>query len=365
MSLAPGTPPAVPEGGPAPELKGRSIRTVVALIAAMATVLLGIGLYLSWRMGRDIAWSSSVLPALPLLLAFGCGSYGCRFMRWHLLVRRLAPHLPVTSSLRIYMAGFAMGLTPGRVGEFLKFSLLRDATGIAELESFSIFPLERATEAAAFLGLAIVGALFGHLQLHRIGLGSLITIAVLPGLAGLGLLLRLLHRRRHGSVATRATTRLDGALRGLLTVAGLRALLPALCCAALARCFDAALFYSAARAVGLTLSLPGAAMAWGLAGLVGGLSLLPAGVGAVEASLVTTVIGLGGDSAAALAAALLARIMTLWLWIPPGLWLAFRSVRDSRKLPAPVTAESPILAVDDDTNPFVAATGARRPLESR
>jgi uncharacterized membrane protein YbhN (UPF0104 family) len=348
-----------------PELKDRSIRTVVTLIAAMATALLGIGLYLSWKMGRDIAWSSSVLPALPLLLAFGCGSYGSRFLRWHLLVRRLAPHLPLSASLRIYMAGFAMGLTPGRVGEFLKFSLLRDATGVAELESFSIFPLERATEAAAFVGLAIVGALFGHLQLHRIGLGSLITIAVLPGVAGLGLLLRLVYRRRRGSLATQATTRLEGALRGLLTVAGLRALLPALCCAALARCFDAALFYSAARAVGLTLSLPGAAMAWGLAGLVGGLSLLPAGVGAVEASLVTTVIGLGGDSAAALAAALLARIMTLWLWIPPGLWLAFRSVRASRRLATPVAADAGISVADLDTNLLVETVGARRQLESR
>lgn len=350
---------AVPDRRSIPGVKGRSIRMVVPLIAAMATALLGIGLYLSWRMGHDIAWSSHVLPALPVLLALGCGSYGSRFLRWHLLVRRLAPHLPLAASLRIYMAGFAMGLTPGRVGEFLKFSLLREATGIAELESFSIFPLERATEAAAFLGLAVVGALFGHLQLHRIGHGSLITIAVLPGLAGLGLLLRLLYRGSHSNRATQATGRLDGVLRGLLTVAGLRALLPALCCAALARCFDAALFYSATRAVGLTLSLPGAAMAWGLAGLVGGLSLLPAGVGAVEASLVTTVIGLGGDSAAALAAALLARIMTLWLWIPPGLWLAFRSVRTDREPAAHVALDAAIPAEVLDTNQVAETVRAR------
>ena len=339
---------ARPDGGALPGMKARSIRTAVPLIAAMATALLAIGLYLSWRMGRNIPWSRSVLPALPLLLALGCGSYGSRFLRWHLLVRRLAPRLPLTISLRIYMAGFAMGLTPGRVGEFLKFSLLRDATGIAELESFSIFPLERATEAAGFLGLAILGAIFGHLQLHSIGLGSLVTIALLPGLAGLGLLLRLLYRRRR-SVTDQATGRLDGALRGLLTLAGLQALLPALCCAAIARCFDAALFYGAARAVGLTLSLPGTAMAWGLAGLVGGLSLLPAGVGAVEASLVTTVIGLGGDSALALAAALLARLMTLWLWIPPGLWLAFRSVRDRSDRAAPTLSSTAVASSAPDS----------------
>ena len=316
----------------------RTMRTVTPLVIVLATALLAIGVYLSWRMGHGIEWSGSVLPLLPLMVTLGAGSYGARFARWHVLVRRLAPQLSVPTSLRIYMAGFAMGLTPGRVGEFLKFSLLRERTGVAEVESFSIFPVERATEAAAFLGLAVVGALFGRLQLHHVGLGTLMTIAVLPCLAALGLGLRIVIRRRSGSAFGHSRGRFEGALRGLLTVAGVRALIPALCLAALARCFDATLFFTATRAVGLSISLPGAAMAWGLAGLVGGLSLLPAGVGAVEASLVATVIGLGGDGPTALAAALLARTMTLWLWIPPGLVLAFRSIRSSAGVPAASSA---------------------------
>lgn len=320
---------------------GRTLRTVVPLIAALATALLCIGLYLSWRMERNVAWSRTVLPVLPVLLALGGGSYGARFVRWHLLVRRLAPQLLLRDSLRIYLAGFAMGLTPGRVGEFLKFSLLRDVTGVAEVESFTIFPVERATEAATFLGLGVVGAILGHVQVQRIGVGSLVTIAVLPFLAAVAVVLRLLYQRRSAG-ATRPPGRFDGALRGLFTVAGLRALIPALCCAVVARCFDATLFFTAAHAVGITLSLAGAAMAWGLAGLVGGLSLLPAGVGAVEASLVATVIGLGGDGATALAAALLARIMTLWIWIPSGLWLAFRSA-------LPPERQAELLAGDEQT----------------
>jgi glycosyltransferase 2 family protein len=330
----------------------RAVRRAVPLIAAMATILLAVGLVFSWRMGRSIAWSDTVLAVLPLMLALGCGSYGARFLRWHVLVRRLAPQLPLRTSLGIYMAGFAMGLTPGRVGEFMKFTLLRDATGVAEMESFSIFPVERATEAATFLGLAIVGALFGHLHLQHVGIGSLATIAVLPCLAAAALALRFLYRKQTRTAGAAVPTRFDGVLRGLLTVAGLRALIPALGLAAMARCFDAALFLSAAHAVGLTLTLPGSAMAWGLAGLVGGLSLLPAGVGAVEASLVTTVIGLGGDGAAALAAALLSRIMTLWLWVPPGLWLAFRGAR----VAAP-PAEVPATVLDDERRPAPVSTG--------
>lgn len=318
----------------------RAVRTIVPLITATATALLALGLYLTWRMGRGIAWSTVVLTALPLLLALGCGSYGARFLRWHVLVRQVAPQMPLLTSLRIYMSGFAMGLTPGRMGEFLKFSLLRDATGVAELESVSIFPIERATEATTFLGLAVAGALLGHLQLKHIGVGAIVTIGVLPCLAVIPLGYRFLKRRGPRNRAASPTQRLDAVLRGLTSVVGLRALIPALCCAVLARCCDGLLFYTAAHAVGLTLPLAGAAMAWGLAGLVGGLSLLPAGVGAVEASLVTTVIGLGGDPAGALAAALVARLMTLWIWVPTGLWLAFRSTR----LPAQRVTEDALSA---------------------
>src|SRR5205085_1372271 len=160
------------------------------------------------------------------------GSYLCRFLRWHVLVRQVAPRLRLATSLRIYMAGFAMGLTPGRVGELCKFTLLRDATGVSEARSAVIFPIERVTEAASFA----------------------------------------------------------------------------------ARAVDMLLFWTAGAAVGLAVSLPGAALAWGLAGMTGGLLLLPGGVGAVEGSLVATVAALGGDPSTALLAALLARCMTLWLW---------------------------------------------------
>lgn len=312
---------------PTSALGARLPRLIILTIVGLATVLLAVGLTLSWRMGRTVNWSAQVLPALPLLLVLGTGSYSARFVRWHLLVRRLAPRLPLRTSAAIYMAGFGMGLTPGRLGEFMKFTLLRQATGVAEAESVSVFPLERATEATAFVGLAVVGAVVGNLHLQHIGIGALLTIAVLPCLALLPLGYQVLRRRRASGKASRSGRLLSQVLHGLLTISGFRAVLLALLCAAVARTFDTFLFYSAAHAVGLPLTLPMAAFAWGLAGLVGGLSLLPAGVGAVEASLVATVIGLGGDGALALAAALLARLMTLWLWIPPGLWFAFRGCR--------------------------------------
>jgi uncharacterized membrane protein YbhN (UPF0104 family) len=256
------------------------------------------------------------------MLLFSSGSYFLRFARWHVLARRVAPRLKLASSLRTYAAGFAMGLTPGQVGEFCKFALLRDETGVPAARSAPIFPLERLTEAASFTALAVAGALFGRHALGHLGLGAVAAVVTLPALAGLGVLLRMARNRQRARPGDMPWLR--QALDGVTSIADVRSLGLATLCALAARACDAGLFWCAASAVGLALPIAAAALAWGLAGLAGGLLLLPGGVGAVEGSLVATAVAFGADPAAALAAALLARCLSLWAWIPGGLYFAAR-----------------------------------------
>ncbi len=277
----------------------------------------------AWHLADQAHWSTADFRWLPLLLVLGACSYFLRFLRWHLLATRLAPQLRLAASVRIYMAGFALGLTPGRLGEFAKFAFLKDLTGVDELRSAPIFPLERATEATSFLALALAGAIFGHLPLRNPGLTVLAVAAFLPGVAAGTVVLRWLLKRQQ---QTPSTT--QGGLRalvaGTLDVAGPIPVCLALLCALLARSFDATLFWAAANGTGMSLSLAAAAFAFGLAGLAGGLSLMPGGVVAVEGALVATVVALGGNVGLGIAAALLARTTTLWLWVPFGLVFAVR-----------------------------------------
>lgn len=315
------------------------LRKTVLFVAALAGIFLIVGAGVSVKLAQSAHWdAASVARWLPWLLALGCGSYMLRFLRWHALVRQLARRLRFGPSLQIYLAGFAMGLTPGRLGEFCKFTLLRQKTRVPEVQSAPIFPLERATEASSFAALATIGAIAGHLAPARLGASTLAAILAIPALALLALVLRFVAKRSRGS-SKQSTLRQLG--RGVQSVAGPRPLALALLCAAGARCCDATLFWCACQAAGLHVSLPLSALAFGIAGLTGGFSLLPAGVGAVEASLVATVSGLGGDPTAALVAALLARCVTLWMWVPAGLWFAFRSTVTA---PAEEPAPAPELA---------------------
>jgi len=295
-----------------------SMRGLVLFAGAVAAASLAVGLVVTWRLVGSAAFAGSPDPLLWLFV-LGSGSFGLRFLRWHLLATRVAPRLRPPASWRIYLAGFALGLTPGRVGELCKFTLLREETGVPEACSTPIFPIERATEAASFAGLALVGAALGHLQLGRLGAGAIGAIVAIPGLALLGLVLR-----RRGS-AGGGRRWLRHMAVGVESATNPPWLAGALLCAAIARCCDTALFWRAATWTGASIPLAGAALAFGLAGLAGGLLLLPGGVGAVEGSLVATSTALGADPSAALVAAVLARSLTLWVWIPPGLWLAFRA----------------------------------------
>lgn len=297
----------------------------VALVSSvsLATIFLVVGGVAFYRIDNNAALPSIVFGALPLLLICGAGSYWARFLRWHLLILRLAPRLRTLTSARIYVAGFALGFTPGRIGELIKFSLLRQSTGLPEHESVGVFLIERLTEACAFAGIAIGGAWFSHVQGVKLDVDEKLAFVALPILAALPMAFGVWQRRGRDN----KPPRWDGAIRSALRITGFRAVFLALLCAFLARGFDVVLFWIAVSMSGGMISLGESAFAWGTAGLIGGFSLLPAGIGAVEPALVATVAGFGVAVGSGLAAALLSRVATLWIWVIPGLVLAFRHLR--------------------------------------
>ncbi|MGI8912422.1 MAG: lysylphosphatidylglycerol synthase transmembrane domain-containing protein [Chloroflexota bacterium] len=301
-----------------------SIRALIRTAAAIAAVSLALGVLLTWRLGGGV-WTASLATALPLMFLLGAGSQGCRFLRWHVLATRRVPALRTLDSLRIYLAGFALELTPGRLGAFLKFSLLRQATGVPEADTVAIVAVESTAEIVSFLLVAVLGAVVGGFAPPRLRAGVVITLLVLVGLVLLSPSRRWLARRRGPTWAAARWPLLRSFADGLLSVGSLRPVLLALGWALAARACEVVLFGTAAHRVGLTLPPAGVAAVWGASGLAGGLSLLPGGVGAAEGAIVATAAGLGGNASLALVAALASRVMTLWVWIPVGLGCALAS----------------------------------------
>ena len=73
----------------------------------------------------------------------------------------------------------------------------------------------------------------------------------------------------------------------------------------------------------LAIQLPplGGVFALNSSGALGGLSMLPGGIGVVETSMSVLLTRFGATTSAALAGTLIARFMTFWLWVAIGLVL--------------------------------------------
>jgi glycosyltransferase 2 family protein len=260
--------------------------------------------------------------ALAAALALAVANYALRFLRWTLLLRARAIAIPTRDSALVFVSGFALAITPGKIGELIKSYLLRTMHGVPVARSAPVVIAERVADLLALLVLSVVGvALYGVAVEIVVGSGIVIALGLVvlawPALA-----------HRIGELVTRPErlARYRGRVREL--VDGLTALsrpttlvwLTALSSAAwLCECIGFALVVDA---------FPGADVPFGLATLIyaattiaGALSFLPGGIGVTEGAMTLLLVqgSHGVDQPTAAAATIVIRLATLWFAVALGL----------------------------------------------
>ncbi|MCA9676238.1 MAG: flippase-like domain-containing protein, partial [Myxococcales bacterium] len=259
--------------------------------------------------------------ALAAALGLAVGNYLLRFVRWHLLLRDRDVDVPVGDSALVFVAGFALAITPGKVGELVKSYLLRTLHGVPVAQTAPVVIAERVADLLALLLLAVVGvAMYGVAVELVIGAGAVVGLGLLvlawPALAyRLGELvtrprpLRRFRDRVHEAVAGLAALSRPAVLSWSTTLSA---------AAWLCECLGFALIVSA---------FPGTAVPFGLAMLIyasttiaGALSFLPGGLGVTEGAMTVLLVqgSHGVDTATAAAATILTRLATLWFAVGVG-----------------------------------------------
>jgi uncharacterized protein (TIRG00374 family) len=304
----------------------RLVRRVVLAAALGAAVTAG------------LAWSASLSATLealgrfqwavsPLVVGATLSNYALRFIKWHFYLRRLAVPLQRRQSLLVFLAGFTMSITPGKVGELLKAFLVRDLVGTELSRTASVVMAERLTDIAGLLILSALGAT----ALPHGGL-LLGTVAVLLALAVVVLRTRRLADLAHAAVLRGGPlARLADPLRLFLGTGRTLLAPPALGWAVVLSIaswfFECLAFYVVLSGLGLDVSLRAATFLYAFASLAGAVSMLPGGLGVAEGSLTALLVALGTALPDAAAATLLVRAATLWLAVALGavtLSVAFR-----------------------------------------
>lgn len=311
-----------------------SIVVIGVLIASTAAGAL--------RQSISLSLSSGILKPtfLLMLIPFAAWSFGLRVVRWHTLVLRLVPGLPLRVSGYTQVVGFAFSATPGRIAELYKLKLLERSTTVPIAQSLPAALVERVTDIAAFGLLIVIGGVFNWTV---VGGGTSATrwLVLGLGLVVLAALYQASRRRgawgwfvrcaagtwqKHGARWSRFVPGAGkvSAILDQLRTGGTRVTNPytvafALACVVVGRLGDGVILWQFAQAVGYPVSFTMALLMIGSAGLVGGITLSPGGLGAAEATLVGLIAAHGAPLGAAMVTAFGARAMIFWLWVVVGL----------------------------------------------
>ncbi len=260
----------------------------------------------------------------PAALGFTLFNYALRFLKWHFYIRQIgARQLSWPQSLRLFIAGFPLAVTPGKVGEALKGVWLRSLTGVPLARGISVVVAERISDGLAVLGLSALGVIaypqyWPAFALIFVGLLGIVIISQIRPAA-----LWLLNLGERVAPLRKLVGGLREFYEGSFALFRPGATLLAVGLGAVSWLGEGIGFYLLLLGLGLPPSWELCSLAvftLSFSTVIGAVSALPGGLGAAEASIAGMLALLGGiPGATASAATLLIRLATLWFGVALGL----------------------------------------------
>lgn len=253
------------------------------------------------------------------LLALSLANYLARALRWLLYARALGLPLGFRQTLRHYFGGFALTMTPGRLGELVRIRWIGRETGAAPERTAPLVLVDRAADLAA-TALLLAGAA----SLMSGGLAGALPVA------GLGLLAALLATRPAlfracVTLAWRAIGRWPRLFaRGRRAGEALRpfsrpaVMLPALVLGIAGWFAEGYAFHLLLDWMGSPLPLATCVAIFVFSMMTGGATGMPGGLGGAEAVMVALLLVEGVPLEAAIPATAIIRITTLWFAVGLG-----------------------------------------------
>jgi uncharacterized protein (TIRG00374 family) len=239
----------------------------------------------------------------------------------------------VGESALVFLSGFSLTVTPGKLGEAVKAFLLRESRAIPAARTAPIVVAERFTDLIGLLLLACLGVFAFDVDRRFLVAGASLMII--------------------GLVAVTVTPVAHAALRIAASIPGLRALapkldefyrttaellrpaalVPAVALSVLSWYFECVAFWVIVHGFdGAVVGMRAATFIYAAMTIAGALSFLPGGLGVTEAGMLglLTTLATGADRGVATAATFVTRVCTLWFAVAIGLLALTVFVRKTR-----------------------------------
>ena len=299
-------------------LRRAEYTVVMSIVLFVALVLLASFL----AGGENVLRHISKLDARMIggLLLLSLLNYTARWLRWHIFSRHIEVRIPPARSALYYVAGFSMTTTPGKIGEALRLWLIERCHGYGYDRVTPLLLGDRLSDMNAMVLLCLVGisvysGYYWSIFLTVAAFLALTTLFMKPRflVAVLGQVYAFTGRKRaRFFVKARRVLRTTARLFTWRVFGGTLLLSV---CGWLAECFA---FYWLLSELGAPVGFLYAVFIFAFSMVAGALSMLPGGLGGVEATMMALLLAPGTSLDVGLAATAVIRLTTLWFAVALG-----------------------------------------------
>jgi len=261
------------------------------------------------------ALSGISLYWIPVFLSLSLLNYLLRFLKWQYFLGKIGVHIPPKESLAVFIAGFSMTVTPGKLGELLKCYLLKESRNIPVSKTSPVVVAERITDLISMIFIAVVGLVLTE---HRgamiaIGAGIVFVLAIMIFLLwekAFGFLTNLLCRFK---VIGKHRENFEKFHRNCSSLLDLKSLLISVPLGILSWGAEALVLCLVSLSLGIEpgLSVGLALLAHSAGTIAGAVSMIPGGLGLTEITIGAILLTAMPESDAAVTT-LIMRFATLW-----------------------------------------------------
>jgi uncharacterized protein (TIRG00374 family) len=294
---------------------------VILGVAAGVAVYVGFSV---WADARSVGRALAGFHWLIALAALGLASlnYLVRFGRWHYYLKVLGLRVPAGHSLLVFLGGFSLTVTPGKLGEAVKALLLRESHGIPATRTAPIVIAERFTDLMGLLLLACVGIFTFKTDPRFLIIGAglitfgLVVVSVEP------IAKFFLRLSTHVPLVRRVTPKLEEAYQTTALLLRPRPLVLGVLLSVISWFFECAAFWAVVNGfAGASVDIQAATFIYASMTVAGALSFLPGGLGVTEAGMLAMLeqLATGCGRSVAAAATFVTRLCTLWFAVLVGI----------------------------------------------
>ena len=240
-------------------------------------------------------------------------SFFIRGFRWLLFLKYLKINIGIKNSFGIYFAGMAFGVTPAKVGELIKSQILKNKYSIAISKTAPIIFVERYYDLFGIAIISFVVLLFLNFEIWIVLILLAVSILLLGIAQQKSISLKILNSFSKIPFFNKYVNNLITGYETIHVLLSPKIFIKSILLSKSAWIVESVGVFFIFQAFGSSLDFSNILFIFTSSTLLGGISLLPAGIGVTEGGMIAQLLLHDIDYSFALCLVLTIRLFTLWM----------------------------------------------------